>query len=450
MQLFHHGQTLLTVLEIFLCCGTIFGWPNLIKIYKEEGFYWTDSSTETGNISVAITEAPEEQAKEDEKSAQEIQDAAFTAIFTLAMTFFAVAAFLAGFLMDSFGSMKTRLVGLVLFLAGSPLRADYKTVPAYKSLCSTPESGTDENKNNVELDGVEKNPHSEEKKNGAEENEKEVPAFFSSEVALSPLFISTMLFFIIQVTRVWGAKRDRGNGTTAPSRAPFCPVSGPGRDGAPAYFAPFCPVTRGQNGTGHRYSLPRFAPQTRVYFYLGAIAPGTQELVQLDQNCTQEEAGSITGTMMTNFAIFQFGGAGYAFLTGMVVDSTLAKTGDKNKALATGVFLTTIFGISFTALTLIANTTLQYASFFLSVLHKSFTYGINATVIGLSFPNEHFGKLYGTTQIFTIISAQATDWLFSYANANSFVKANRILLYLEIFSLFHFCLFLYLIRKNPS
>lgn len=141
-----------------------------------------------------------------------------------------------------------------------PLPADYKTVPAYKSLSSKPESGTDENKNNVELlDDEEKNPHSEEKKE-AEENEKEVPAFFSSEVALSPLFISTMLFFIIQVTR--------------------------------------------------------------VYFYLGGIAPGTQELVQLDQNCTQKEAESITGTMMTNFAIFQFGGVGYAFLNGMVVDSS--------------------------------------------------------------------------------------------------------------------------------
>lgn len=79
MQLGHNGQTLLTVLEIFLCCGTIFGWPNLLKILKKEGFYWT----ETGNISLAITEAPEEPAKEDEKSAQEIQDAAFTAIFTL-------------------------------------------------------------------------------------------------------------------------------------------------------------------------------------------------------------------------------------------------------------------------------------------------------------------------------------------------------------------------------
>ncbi|CBY11789.1 unnamed protein product [Oikopleura dioica] len=132
----------------------------------------------------------------------------------------------------------------------------------------------------------------------------------------------------------------------------------------------------------------------------------------------------------------------------MVIDKTLAATGDKNKALAAGVFLTTTLGISFTGLTLIANTTLQYASFFLSVLHRSFTFGINATVIGLSFPNEHFGKLYGTTQIFTIISAQATDMLFKYAAENSFVATNRILLYLEIISLFHFCILLYLIRKS--
>ena len=78
MQLSHNGQMLLTVLEIFLCCGTIFGWPNLLKILKEEEFYMAKS----GNISLAVTGAPEE-PKEDEKSPQQIQDEAFTAIFTL-------------------------------------------------------------------------------------------------------------------------------------------------------------------------------------------------------------------------------------------------------------------------------------------------------------------------------------------------------------------------------
>jgi len=107
---------LLTVLEIFLCCGTIFGWPNLLKILKEEEFYMTKA----GNISVAVTGTPEE-PKKDEKSPQEIQDDAFNAIFTLATTLFAVAAFAAGILMDSVGSLKTRLVGLVLFIAGAIL-----------------------------------------------------------------------------------------------------------------------------------------------------------------------------------------------------------------------------------------------------------------------------------------------------------------------------------------
>ena len=81
MQLSHNGQMLLTVLEIFLCCGTIFGWPNLLKILKEEEFYIIKS----GNISVAVTAGPEE-PKEDEKSPQQIQDEAFTAIFTLGRT----------------------------------------------------------------------------------------------------------------------------------------------------------------------------------------------------------------------------------------------------------------------------------------------------------------------------------------------------------------------------
>ena len=135
--------------------------------------------------------------------------------------------------------------------------SDYKVIPAYKSLGSSKQEESE--KTNLDLLDEEKNNSSEDKDENAAE-EKEIPAFFSTSVAFSPLFISTTLFFIIQVTR--------------------------------------------------------------VYFYLGGIQPGTKELVQLHKNCSQTEAEDITSTMMTNFAIFQFGGVGYAFLNGMVIDKS--------------------------------------------------------------------------------------------------------------------------------
>ena len=141
--------------------------------------------------------------------------------------------------------------------AAKPLPSDYKVIPAYKSLGS---SDPKESEKNDDLLDEENNNNSDENKDVNAVEEKETPAFFSTSVAFSPLFISTTLFFIIQVTR--------------------------------------------------------------VYFYLGGIQGGTQELVQADKNCTKAEAGEISSTMMTNFAIFQFGGVGYAFLNGMVIDKS--------------------------------------------------------------------------------------------------------------------------------
>jgi hypothetical protein len=141
--------------------------------------------------------------------------------------------------------------------ATKPLPSDYKVIPAYKSLGSSDPKESDKND---DLLDEEKNNNSDENKDENAVEEKEIPAFFSTSVAFSPLFISTTLFFIIQVTR--------------------------------------------------------------VYFYLGGIQGGTQELVQADKNCTEAEAGEISSTMMTNFAIFQFGGVGYAFLNGMVIDKS--------------------------------------------------------------------------------------------------------------------------------
>ena len=71
------------------------------------------------------------------------------------------------------------------------------------------------------------------------------------------------------------------------------------------------------------------------------------------------------------------------------------KTGNFYKGLAAGVACTSALGAAFSLLYVIPSKYAQYGTMILSVFHRSFTFGINATVIAMSFPMEHFGKLYG-------------------------------------------------------
>jgi hypothetical protein len=68
-------------------------------------------------------------------------------------------------------------------------------------------------------------------------------------------------------------------------------------------------------------------------------------------------------------------------------------------ALAASVLLVTILGSLFSLLAIVPSTSLQYATFTMSVIHRAFTFGVNASVIGMCFPMEYFGKLYGISQV---------------------------------------------------
>ena len=71
----------------------------------------------------------------------------------------------------------------------------------------------------------------------------------------------------------------------------------------------------------------------------------------------------------------------------------------KYASLAMSVLLVSLLGSLFSLLAVIPSVKLQFATFTLSVIHRAFTYGANATVIGMCFPMEYFGKLYGISQV---------------------------------------------------
>jgi len=176
----------------------------------------------------------------------------------------------------------------------------------------------------------------------------ETVPFFSTQVLFSPLFFSTIIFFTIQVYR--------------------------------------------------------------AYSYLALVTDSTAEIIkQAGNNLTLEDAQDQAGEMTKHFGYVQFFGVFIAFLNGFFVDKgkqqrqkqipitflVTEKTGNSFKGLAAGVSCTSALGAAFSLLYLIPSKYAQYGTMILSVFHRSFTFGINATVIAMSFPMEHFGKLYG-------------------------------------------------------
>ena len=90
------------------------------------------------------------------------------------------------------------------------------------------------------------------------EPEKKLPPFFSANVVFHPIYISTVLFFVYNVFR--------------------------------------------------------------VYFFLATMSFSTSELIETASNIPKEEAQNVANKMVQTFGIVQFFGVVFAPVNGMVID----------------------------------------------------------------------------------------------------------------------------------
>jgi hypothetical protein len=204
----------------------------------------------------------------------------------------------------------------------------------------------------------------------------ETVPFFSTQVLFSPLFFSTVIFFTIQVYR--------------------------------------------------------------AYSYLALVTESTAEIIKLaGDNVTLEEANEQAGEMTKHFGYVQFFGVFIAFLNGFFVDKVTEKTGNFYKGLAAGVSCTSALGAAFSLLYLIPSKYAQYGTMILSVFHRSFTFGINATVLAMSFPMAHFGKLYGIAGLGGVLASYAITLTISLLPEYGHFTVNKFILFLELLSFLH-------------
>ncbi|CAL1613939.1 unnamed protein product [Knipowitschia caucasica] len=135
--------------------------------------------------------------------------------------------------------------------------------------------------------------------------------------------------------------------------------------------------------------------QLRHYLFIGTLNPMLQRLTAGEP--------SLVSKYINAFAATQLCGVLCAPWNGIIMDRYKGKPraeGESEqeadlRASVLSLALTAFQCVLFSMFASIPSLPLQYATFILQVLNRSFLYGGNAAFISMAFPSCHFGKVYG-------------------------------------------------------
>ncbi|XP_056295410.1 solute carrier family 43 member 3b [Pseudoliparis swirei] len=135
--------------------------------------------------------------------------------------------------------------------------------------------------------------------------------------------------------------------------------------------------------------------QLRHYLFIGTLNPMLQRLTAGEP--------SLVSQYINAFAITQLCGVLCAPWNGLIMDRHKGKAraaGESEqeadlRASVLSLFLTALQCVVFSVCASIPYLPLQYFTFVMQVLNRSFLYGGNAAFISVAFPLQHFGKLFG-------------------------------------------------------
>ncbi|KAM8733113.1 solute carrier family 43 member 3b isoform 1-T2 [Acanthopagrus schlegelii] len=135
--------------------------------------------------------------------------------------------------------------------------------------------------------------------------------------------------------------------------------------------------------------------QLRHYLFIGTLNPMLQRLTAGEP--------SLVSQYINAFAITQMCGVFCAPWNGLIMDRHKGKpraAGESEResdlrASVLSLFLTALQCVLFSVCASTPFLPLQYLTFILQVINRSFLYGGNAAFISVAFPSCHFGKLYG-------------------------------------------------------
>uniref|UniRef100_A0A9L0SQT1 Solute carrier family 43 member 3 n=1 Tax=Equus caballus TaxID=9796 RepID=A0A9L0SQT1_HORSE len=369
--------TLLTgLLECLGFAGVLFGWASLVFVFKTEHYFeelcepnagLTGNATLTGNVT----------GQTDCKA----QDEKFSLIFTLASFMNNFMTFPTGYIFDRFKTTVARLIAIFLYTTAT------LTI-----------------------------------------------AFTSAEsalllfLAMPMLTVGGILFLItnLQVGNLFGKHRSTiitlYNGAFDSSSAVFLVIK--------ILLSPSEFPDPGQQKELHSFWSYAFSRrfawhlmwlsmiQLWHYLFIGTLNSLLTTLAKGDR--------ALVSIYTNAFAITQFFGVLCAPWNGLLMDQLkqryqkkASKTGFSVSAVALcstvpSLALTSLLCLGFALCASVPVLPLQYVTFILQVISRSFLYGGNAAFLTLAFPPEHFGKIFGLVMALSAIVSLLQFPIFTF------------------------------------
>ncbi|XP_056593186.1 solute carrier family 43 member 3a [Triplophysa dalaica] len=406
------------LLECLCFAGIVFGWASLMFVLKSEGYF--------GELCVNVTNTS------GEKSDCSLQDENFSLVFTVASFMNNFLTLPNGFFYDHFGTMATRLLAIILYTTGTLLVAlsnEALSLLLFPALSFIAAGGVLFLMTNMQVGNLFDTRRSTiiTIYNGAFDSSSVIfliiKVLYERGVSLRSSFLFLSACNVIHLLRTiflmpkshipypvpenytYGmscAKSNSYNVEEYEAEREQSLDEGGCEDDEPL-------ETADSPDNSEKVSLKSCClswfflwhlvwlsvMQLRHYFFIGTLNPMLNRLADQDP---------VTVSQYTNaFAFTQLCGVLCAPWNGLLMDRHrrrplapgLSEREADLRSSILSLLLTSLQCLLFSICASVPLLPLQYLTFILQVLNRSFLYGGNAAFISIAFPAYHFGKLYG-------------------------------------------------------
>ncbi|CAJ1058631.1 solute carrier family 43 member 3b [Xyrichtys novacula] len=402
------GLTFVTGLLECLCfAGAVFGWASLVFVLKSEGYF--------SSLCVNVTQVNGTQVLDCSG-----QDEQFSLVFTIASFMNNFLTLPNGFLFDRFGTTVARVFGILLYTMGTLLVAFSASALSnllFPALSLLSVGGMLFLITNMQVGNLFGSHRSTiiTLYNGAFDSSSAlflvIKLLHEVGVSIQASFLFLAACGVIHLFRTFFLLPRKFFPYPLPDHYTYgitCGESSSIANGNMRHTVEETPTSKDvnmkQEKSFRECFLSRFfwlhllwlsVMQLRHYLFIGTLNPMLQRLTAGEP--------SLVSQYINAFAITQMCGVLCAPWNGLIMDRHKGKplaAGESEgeadlRATVLSLFLTALQCLLFSVCATTPYLPLQYVTFILQVLNRSFLYGGNAAFISVAFPSCHFGKLYG-------------------------------------------------------
>ncbi|NWY70432.1 S43A3 protein, partial [Erithacus rubecula] len=407
------GTLLSGLLECGAFCGIIFGWASLVFVLKDLGYF-------EGLCQPSATPSPNLTLGSDCSG----QDEQFSLVFTIGSFMNNFMTFPMGVVFDRFGTTAARLIAISLYTGGTLLVAfstPETAVLLFPAMSMLSVGGILLILTNMQVGNLFGNYRSIiiTLYNGAFDSSSAI--FLIVKLLYEHGLSLRAMFLFLAACSAWHLLRTLFLMPRTRIPYPLPPDYDYGYGGLPAPCGALGAGNAGGDGPGTPFRACAcswlFAwhvawlsvMQLRHYLFIGTLNPQLEHLAQGDH--------ALVSTYTNAFAFTQLCGVLCAPWNGLILDRhkrgkgphpegnwVLAALADLRSAVLSLV-VTVAQCLLFSVFAAVPVLPVQFGTFALQVISRSFLYGGNAAFLAIAFPPQHFGKLYGLAMALSALVA---------------------------------------------